>query len=113
MALSRTASVSVFRCGENVSKVSFILPLSDDLSHSSEQGTNSELRLSLEIPKREKQSKTRQVLTTLEDWQWKGCLRLKPGKVMWEKLLQRRKKQGAAHMRCLNFWRTNLRGTTK
>lgn len=33
----------------------------------------------------------------------KGCLRLKPGKVMWEKLLQRRKKQGAAHMRCLNF----------
>ena len=36
MALSRTASVSVFRCGENVSKVSFILPLSD------EQGTNSQ-----------------------------------------------------------------------
>ena len=42
MALSRTASVSVFRCGENVSKVSFILPLSDDRSHSSEQGTNSQ-----------------------------------------------------------------------
>ena len=42
MALSRTASVSVFRCGENVSKVSFILPLSDNLSHSSEQGTNSQ-----------------------------------------------------------------------
>ena len=42
MALSRTAGVSVFRCGENVSKVSFILPLSDDRSHSSEQGTNSQ-----------------------------------------------------------------------
>ena len=39
MALSRTAGVSVFRCGEKVSKVSFILPLSDDRSHSSEQGT--------------------------------------------------------------------------
>ena len=34
MALSRTAGVSVFRCGENVSKVSFILPLSDDRSNS-------------------------------------------------------------------------------
>ena len=33
MALSRTAGVSVFRCGENVS---------DDRSHSSEQGTNSQ-----------------------------------------------------------------------
>ena len=42
MALSRTAGVSVFRYGENVSKVSFILPLSDDRSHSSEQGTNSQ-----------------------------------------------------------------------
>ena len=42
MAFSRTASVSVFRCGENVSKVSFISPLSDDLSRSSEQVTNSQ-----------------------------------------------------------------------
>ena len=39
----RGRQVSVFfRCGENVSKVSFILLLSDDLSHSSEQGTNSQ-----------------------------------------------------------------------
>ena len=32
----------LWRCGENVSKVSFILPLGDNHSHSSEQGTNSQ-----------------------------------------------------------------------
>ena len=55
--------------------------------------------------KKRKQNKTRQVLTALEDWQWTECLRLTPGKVMWGKLLKRRKRHDGAHTRCFSFWR--------